>query len=150
MSEMFASYILFIRVRSDSKLRVGSLGNVLLKSGAYAYIGSAKLRRPYLRVLRHFKRIKKIRWHIDYLTTHENVVPELAIVCINGLSEDGIYSEVTEGKLSSFFTPVINGFGCSDTKHKTHLFSCSELSKFVKEVINYLSSTCEYVEIINS
>ncbi len=144
------SYVVVLKVRRKLDLTVGSLGKVSVDPGYYLYIGSANIKRYYLRVLRHFTKVKKLRWHIDYLSITNNVKATLGVCCYSGLSEDILYKLMIYSRLRDFCVPYIKGFGCSDTTHLTHLFKCNELSKVLKEIINYFSSKCKYVEIISS
>lgn len=144
------SYVVVLRVCRKLDLVVGSLGKVSIEPGYYLYIGSANIKRYYLRVLRHFTKVKKLRWHIDYLSSNNGVEVTLGICCYEGLSEDSLYKLVIHSSMSIFCSPYIKGFGCSDTSHLTHLFKCNKLSKVLKEIIKYFSSKCKYVEIISS
>ncbi|RLG02180.1 MAG: GIY-YIG nuclease family protein, partial [Thaumarchaeota archaeon] len=65
-------YLLLLMVGRDLKIRIGSLGVVEFKRGYYVYVGSGQ---RYLekRIQRHKKKIKRVKWHIDYLTTNSDV-----------------------------------------------------------------------------
>ena len=62
-------YVLLLRLNIAVMLRVGALGEVTLPAGDYLYVGSAR-RGLRARIDRHRRREKRVRWHIDYLTTH--------------------------------------------------------------------------------
>ncbi len=61
-------YVVLTRLPRRTTLKVGSLGDVALERGWYAYVGSA-LRAREARVARHLAPEKPLRWHADYLTT---------------------------------------------------------------------------------
>lgn len=124
-------------------------GKTHLSKGYYAYVGSANIKRPYLRVIRHFmKSGKKLKWHVDYLT--KVCSPVSAILC-GGVSEDALYEILTS---LDRVTPSIRGFGCSDYRstHETHLFkfdkSVKSLNKIVGYLISILKVRCNEIEIV--
>jgi len=108
------AYLLFIKLDRDISISVGSLGEILFKKGVYVYVGSGG-RNIYKRVERHFKREKKLRWHIDYLTARYQ--PYKAWI-IHG-------EDLDEERLASILIeryPYIKGFGATDSRHPSHLF----------------------------
>ena len=64
------SYQLKIKLNKKIKLRIGKLGEFLLKKGIYIYTGSAK-KNIDSRIKRHLCNKKKLHWHIDYLLASE-------------------------------------------------------------------------------
>jgi len=113
------SYILLLHCRETVKLSVGGLGTQTFVEGVYAYIGSANIKDPVKRILRHFSREKRIRWHVDYLTLK---CRPLKAAVFFGFSEEELYDTIIK-KLAKHFTPYIAGFGSSDKPHHyTHLF----------------------------
>ncbi|RUM34454.1 MAG: DUF123 domain-containing protein [Archaeoglobus sp.] len=118
------SYILVIRVREKFCTKVGALGIIEFKSGYYMYIGSAKT--GISRICRHFRKKKKLRWHIDYLTTAKHAETLCAYLFEN-----------EECSLSSFMSNYsgIDGFGCSDCRCRTHLYYSKEFPVFNTEVV---------------
>lgn len=112
-----ASYALLIEI--DNSLSIPRRISWVLERGYYTYVGSASIARPYLRVLRHLQKVKKVRWHIDILTSNPSVRPILAVLAY-GVSEEALYSALATQTL---FTPAARGFGASDSRnHVTHLF----------------------------
>jgi len=82
-------YVLFLRLTDECSIKIGSLGIHKMPRGLYAYVGSAKgpggLK---ARVKRHFKKVKKIKWHIDYLIARPECFIEAAILVRgNNISE---------------------------------------------------------------
>ncbi|MDP2659707.1 MAG: GIY-YIG nuclease family protein [Dehalococcoidia bacterium] len=74
---MFSSpggaYALLLHLDRQTHLDVGRLGRFAFPSGYYLYLGSA-LGGLKARLSRHLRRPKTLRWHIDYLTAHAEVV----------------------------------------------------------------------------
>ncbi|MCD6323621.1 MAG: GIY-YIG nuclease family protein [Desulfurococcales archaeon] len=113
-----AGYVLVIKCESRVSLGIESLGNPTLSEGMYLYVGSANIPNPLTRDLRHFRKSKKIRWHIDYVTS---VCTPLYAFLVFGLSESSLYV-----LLSKSFPPAVKGFGCTDKRdHETHLLRVS-------------------------
>lgn len=137
---MSVSYLLIVEVGDVLEVTVAGKGYVL-ERGYYAYVGSARLARPYLRVLRHFNPTKKLRWHIDYVTSHESARPVVAII-LYGVSEDSLYNFLVDDEM---FEPVAPGFGATDRRtHISHLFKVA--SPTAPDVFRELSSLTESLE----
>jgi Uri superfamily endonuclease len=64
-------YCLLIKCSRSAKIDNPRFSNVNFPMGFYYYIGSAQ-KNLTKRIERHFRREKKIHWHIDYLTTNES------------------------------------------------------------------------------
>ncbi len=110
---MKGTYLLFLKIDKDLTLNVGKLGEINFKRGWYVYVGSG-MNSLIGRVARHFKKVKKKRWHVDYLSVEANemvafLIPNKKIEC--DLAKD----------LAKRFEPI-EGFGCSDCKCLSHLF----------------------------
>ncbi len=99
-------------------IRVGSLGVVAFEPGHYAYVGSAfgpgGIR---ARLGRHFRRDKKTRWHIDYLSSVSQV--QGAWVSYGSQRLEHHWAGVLQG-LPGAWLPVAR-FGSSDCHCETHL-----------------------------
>ncbi len=120
----------------------------MIESGVYVYVGSANIRKPYLRILRHLsKNFEKPLWHIDYITI--NCQPKLGILCY-GINENSMWEYVVKHK--DMFTPYLKRFGASDTPyHYTHLFKVvlkdlNVCETIVKTLLR--SKTCSYIEVV--
>ncbi|MDI9646355.1 MAG: DUF123 domain-containing protein [Archaeoglobales archaeon] len=109
------SYVLIMFCDSPSKLKVGSLGILSFKDGYYYYVGSANC--GMHRIKRHFKKDKKKRWHIDYITPAMQIVGAIIL--------KDIECRVAE-KFKGF--ERIKGFGCSDCSCDSHLFYSQNLT----------------------
>ena len=115
------AYCICIEVSDDLCVKIGSLGVIEFHEGCYIYVGSA-LNGLDSRVLRHINTSKgvnnAIHWHIDYLLREKSVNVEVVYV---KLSEEKIECEIA-GKVSHHGSGV-KGFGCSDCRCNSHLFS---------------------------
>lgn len=106
--QKYTTYQLEINVNKTVTLSVGRLGCHTFPKGRYFYTGSAK-RNLFPRIIRHLKKEKKLRWHIDYLLTR----PEASVSHI-------VLSQHSECELNKN-TPgeiFISGFGASDCKQR--------------------------------
>jgi Uri superfamily endonuclease len=109
------AYILLVRLRRPTTLEVGRLGPIAFGPGNYVYIGSGMggLSR---RVKRHFRRDKKVKWHIDRL---------LAVAELSGAvlfpSDRREECRLARAVLASPGASVVPGFGSSDCRCPGHL-----------------------------
>ena len=116
---MKGSYILIIKVKEDLNLKIGKLGKLNFKKGFYCYVGSALGKSANLenRLRRHFKKKKRIRWHIDYLLSNPKVSIEGALIFPSKVKNECKISRIVE-KQANF---TVKNFGSSDCKCKGHL-----------------------------
>ncbi len=112
------SYLLILKLNTEESLKVGALGTLSFKPGYYIYTGSA-LNGLMHRIKRHFRKEKRLRWHIDYLTM---VADEIFAIAIPG--DKRLECELAN-KLSEIFEGI-KSFGCSDCNCETHLFYYSK------------------------
>lgn len=114
------AYILIIKIKKNSRIKIGALGKLFFEKGNYVYVGSA-LNGIEKRVERHKKKKKKAFWHIDYLLLH----PESELKKV--LVKEAIKKEECKiaEKIALNGIPV-KGFGCSDCKCNSHLFKLKE------------------------
>lgn len=119
-------YVLIISVDKDVSVNVGALGKISFKKGLYAYVGSAQ-NSLEKRVKRHFKKVKRRFWHIDYLLARKNV----GIVKVF-YKEAGKTEECKTAKELSKTGEPITGFGSSDCKCKSHLIKIKDY-RFLKK-----------------
>ncbi|MEM3833407.1 MAG: GIY-YIG nuclease family protein [Thermoprotei archaeon] len=107
---------------------VGSLGLVDVVKGYYAYVGSAR-RGTLKRLMRHFSRIKKKRWHIDYLTSLEFVDVMVSFILFD--SDEKSLAGVFSRKFD-----FVRGFGSSDDKvNPSHLFYLGEFKSLDDAIV---------------
>jgi sugar fermentation stimulation protein A len=109
------TYVLVLKLNRPSVANVGSLGRIRLSGGYYTDVGSAR-KGMRSRLSRHLAREKRKRWHIDWLTTHPNVVP----IAVATTGRTGLECEIA-GLLSARAEALVRSFGCSDCKCESHL-----------------------------
>jgi len=111
VSFLKGSYLLVLSIKKRVRLKPGSLGRVELPPGCYVYVGSAKGPGGFeKRVSRHLRKVKKARWHIDYLTR------------TNGVKVESVFytsPEYDEPMLTRFLSSlglhkIVKGFGTTD------------------------------------
>lgn len=120
---MKGSYMLIILIGRSIRFKPGSLPETMLPPGCYVYVGSAMGPGGFeKRVARHLRKIKKRRWHIDYLT---------------GLNEAEVRSvfytpRCNEHQLTGFlsslgFRKTVKGFGATDSQRDfSHLLQSNQ------------------------
>ncbi len=117
-------YALVIELSRNVELNIGKLGRHGLLKGVYVYIGSARSRGGlFVRVKRHLRKLKTLRWHIDYLT----VLSECNIRAVIYAITDDVEAESTISRIlyrHPYFKPTIKRFGSSDKRDYTHLYRC--------------------------
>lgn len=138
-------YVLILRLDEDTNNHTGSLGELHLKKGFYAYVGSALGAGGFKRVTRHFNVASGMnrtrKWHIDYLLPNSEVVCAVLMP-----TEDALECKVA--KTLGQFSEGIEGFGCTDCSCPAHLFfsetdfrdiitrACNELTGNESIIIN--------------
>jgi len=125
-------YFVILKLDEDKEIEIGKLGRIEFKKGYYVYVGSAK-RGFNKRVRRHFKRKKKLRWHIDYFSSHAEAIEAYRAKI----------DECKVAELASHFMEGIKKFGASDCKCKTHLFYSTDYpTAFIEEAkkLNYITA----------
>jgi Uri superfamily endonuclease len=118
------TYTLLLTCDKPLRLRVGRIGQTLLKKGHYLYtgsalgIGGASLER---RVARHRRRTKPRKWHVDYLT----VRPEIRVrhvICLQ--SDRRLECQINQHIISKLNAqPIGPHAGATDCKCTAHLLS---------------------------
>jgi Uri superfamily endonuclease len=118
------TYTLVIRCHRSVGVVFGRLGYAKLRKGYLLYTGSALGHGSFAleeRIRRHASRSKRVRWHVDYLTsrTHFNVK---AVVCLNSRRrlECAINRSISHEMAVEL---VIRGLGSSDCNCDAHLLS---------------------------
>ncbi len=110
---MRGSYFLVIKVERDVIVRT-KRKEFPLKAGYYVYVGSA-MNSIEKRVERHFKKDKKLHWHIDFLLKESELLRAYLIP-----SDAKIEKELSM-EVSKFGKPI-EGFGASDLKINSNLY----------------------------
>ena len=106
------TYLLLVYLEQETEIKVGSLGRVKFLPGYYIYAGKHRVNLEK-RLERHFSGKKRVRWHVDYLTT------EVQPLCAYYFPED---AECRLATLLASQLSGIKGFGSSDCKCVSHLF----------------------------
>ena len=109
-------YQLLIRLDNEKLIKIGSLGNFNFPEGYFIYTGSAKRNFAY-RIIRHIRKKKKYKWHIDYLLKHGRII-QIKKYKSQALSECNL-NRITQKKYKG--VDIIKGFGSSDCKCRSHL-----------------------------
>ncbi|NJE53762.1 DUF123 domain-containing protein [Thermococcus sp. 21S9] len=110
---MKGSYFLVIRLNEGKRIR--TKGKTFeLKPGYYVYVGSA-MNSLEKRVARHFRREKRLHWHIDYLLKEAELLRAYLIASEVKLEEN------LSREVSRFGEPV-PGFGAGDVRVSTNLY----------------------------
>ncbi|ASJ11015.1 endonuclease [Thermococcus sp. P6] len=110
---MRGSYFLVIRLPAETEVRTRGR-RFRLKAGYYVYVGSA-MNSLEKRVARHFRRNKKLHWHIDFLLRKAQLLRAYMI------PSDVKLEERLSLEVSRFGEPV-NGFGAGDVGVKSNLY----------------------------
>jgi len=138
------TYIVWLYLDTAWRIRVGSLGVIAFKPGHYAYVGSAfgpgGIR---ARLGRHFRRHKKARWHIDYLSRISQV--QGAWVSYGSQRLEHHWAEVLQG-LPGARLPVAH-FGSSDCHCEAHLTGFSKPPSLKIFMENADSQPCSVVQV---
>ena len=121
------NYILLIEIPQEVFMKVGALGVLEFHQGFYAYCGSA-MGGLGVRINRHLSRVKRVRWHIDYLIEQ-------------GMVRSVIYAPTNERfecqlakRLGNVFHSF-SGFGSSDCRCPGHLFFSEELQELREQAL---------------
>jgi sugar fermentation stimulation protein A len=113
-------YIAVFHLPERQRIRVGQLGCFWFKPGLYLYVGSAK-RNLTARIERHGRKDKPLRWHIDYLSVHAQMIGAMLV-------PDGRVPECELAvELAHLYELAASGFGSSDCRCVGHLFYAAGL-----------------------
>ncbi|MBN2281565.1 MAG: DNA/RNA nuclease SfsA [Candidatus Marinimicrobia bacterium] len=114
------SYLLLMENQKEHQVDVGKLGQLNLKPGFYIYIGSGMVNLE--KRARHHQHTKKSRhYHIDYITPGVMKIKKAFLVRSHEKRESEIALQIE--KVCDEF---VDGFGCSDTGERSHLFYFAE------------------------
>lgn len=105
-----------LHVPRATTLRVGRLGTFTFPAGYYTYTGSA-MGGLGARLDRHRRRRKKLRWHIDYLLQHADLVDAFTVPT-RRRTECRLNRRVLNMQGARVVAP---GFGSSDCRCPSHL-----------------------------
>ncbi|MBI4666941.1 MAG: GIY-YIG nuclease family protein [Nitrospinae bacterium] len=108
-------YAIVIHLARPKRVTVGKLGVFMFPAGVYVYTGSA-IKNLESRVSRHRKKIKTLRWHIDYL--RENSSWAGAVVFPGMKEECALAARIFKAAGGA---TICKGFGSSDCHCESHL-----------------------------
>jgi sugar fermentation stimulation protein A len=108
-------YVLIIKIPADSRIEIGSLGEIPFRKGYYVYIGSAR-KNLSQRIKRHVRIRKRNFWHIDYLRGNGEFHAVLPV-----RTGDLIECEMAQA-VRGLGGWEITGFGSSSCSCASHLF----------------------------
>lgn len=110
------AYLLLMENKKEQTIEVGKLGEITFRPGFYVYVGSgmANLEK---RVKHHQLKKKSYHYHIDYITPTYMKVKKPYLIRITERIESALAV-----KIEKVCDEMVQGFGCSDTKEKSHLF----------------------------
>lgn len=135
------SYVLILRVKRASSVKVGRLGEIDFPKGYYAYMGSA-LGGLSARVGRHLRKEgKKICWHIDYLLASPGVsLVQVLTVPGKGWGECHLTRRMAALPGASVISP---GFGSSDCRKgcPSHLIYLNGSPRSAEVLASFLGAT---------
>ena len=125
------TYILIIFVNEPSSVSVGQLGELQLLPGTYKYVGSAlgtgstSLQH---RLTRHLLKTKRLKWHIDFLTTLPQAkVHYIVVIETSRRLECLISKHIAQLEGVEY---LLKGFGSSDCSEcETHFYSYAKSPK---------------------
>ena len=132
---MKGSYILVVKLRKNSSIKVGSLDKIFFPKGYYCYVGSALGKTVYLeKRLERYGRLNRqkkgnLHWHIDYLLVN----PAAKIVAAKIFPNRDVECEVSRNLAK--ISRVVKNFGSSDCKCEGHLFYFENLDKIKKLLV---------------
>ncbi len=112
-------YQLIISLPRPVVLAPGRLGKFKLPRGAYIYTGRAR-KNLSVRLARHARKEKKLRWHVDYLLQY-GIIKRRLIYPLEMFTE----CELNRLSLEALGGDIpIPGFGASDCRCGGHLIGC--------------------------
>ena len=108
----------------------GKLGRARLRKGYYLYTGSALGRGAVSlerRIERHMKRQKRLRWHVDYLTSRPECNVTGAVYVVSDVRLECKVNSLLSNELK--VSPVLLKIGASDCKCNGHLLGPARLNQ---------------------
>jgi len=108
-------YSIVLKLLRDRQIEPGRLGLVSFPKGYYVYTGR-DARNVQARIQRHMKKEKRVRWHIDYVTSDEFVrFVEAVLHRTSAVRECDINRKILSMPGARI---VALGFGASDCRHR--------------------------------
>ena len=120
MHPLPGTYALVLPAASKKSIEIGKIGAIEIKSGFYLYVGSAfGPGGVKARIKHHVKKSSRPHWHIDYLTA--NLPPDEVWYSYDRKHREHQWVKVLAGVKGASIP--LDGFGASDCKCSSHLFS---------------------------
>lgn len=107
-------YQLLIYIPQKKSIKIGKKGTFEFLRGYYVYTGSAR-NGLKSRIQRHLRKNKKKFWHIDFLLPYSKIKDVIIHIKKSECYWNNRLFELDEPEI------LVNGFGSSDCKCKTHL-----------------------------
>lgn len=119
---MKGTYTIVVRCKHTGVTTFGKLGQAKLRKGHYLYTGSALGHGAVSlegRLERHMRHQKRLKWHVDYLTSQADCNVTGAVYVI---SDDHLECRVNRSISKELdISPVLLKIGASDCKCNGHL-----------------------------
>jgi Uri superfamily endonuclease len=113
------TYAIVFQSFRSTNTQIGHWGSLDIHPGYYIYVGSAfGPGGVQARVLRHCRKTKSRHWHVDYL--REQMEPMFAWYSYEPTNLEHRWAQALS-KMEQMFP--VKGFGCTDCKCYTHLFT---------------------------
>jgi len=109
------SYIVILRLRKNSTISIGGLGDIRFRKGFYLYVGSAR-KNLSSRLERHRRMRKRLFWHVDFL----RAVAEFH--CAVPIRTQDVLECAIARAVKEIAEWEIPGFGSSDCRCSSHLY----------------------------
>jgi sugar fermentation stimulation protein A len=126
------TYLLLIYLKRRYFLKIGKRGIKEFRGGYYVYVGSGR-RYGFQRIMRHIKKLKKLKWHVDYILKKGEI--KRIWIILGESTNECIISKALQarGKI------VVKKFGSSDCHCPSHLFYFkNNPERSIEKIINLL------------
>jgi len=141
-------YVLEFFAPNPFKINHSKFCDIQFKSGFYFYIGSAQ-KNFNSRIIRHLKLKKKLHWHIDYLSTNENICLENVYMFNN--VPNSFECKLTNRLQTAFdLIHIAKGFGNSDCNlcvshllYSRKKITHSQLLSLYQSIVRFIPSSRE-------
>ncbi|MHA1229477.1 MAG: GIY-YIG nuclease family protein [Candidatus Helarchaeota archaeon] len=137
-------YVIIIKKIKDSEISIGKFGTFFFPKGIYLYVGSALGNASSTsienRLKRHYKKKKKLHWHIDYLLADDYTeIISSFYGCCDDKMECSLL-QMLKNQSESFYLPIKN-FGASDCVKKCggHLIYTKDLEYDI--ILTYITNS---------
>jgi Uri superfamily endonuclease len=125
---MKGTYTIVIACNRSVNVRFGRLGCARVLRGLYVYSGSALGQGAVSlegRIMRHSRSRKKIRWHVDHMTSNQYCTVRAAIYIESKRRLECDVSNLITKRLSA--SPLLPHIGASDCLCRGHLMRVNSL-----------------------